>query len=607
MEGQSDSSPKPLLNPLDAAKDSRFPGKVHMNGPRRLETPKGWGRPDVLTASFSINLLSLALPIVILQVYDRILPNAALTSFAALMLGLCGVVVAEATLRIGRSYVMSWTGARFEHATAVAAFDKILSANVQEFEKEEPGSYLDRLQGLDGLREYYSGQAALVLVDLPYVILYVGLIWFIAGWLVLIPIGLLVVFAVFAMLVGHRMRSAMARRSETDERRYNFIIEALSGIHTIKSMAMEPAMQRRYERLQSQSAEAVYDLSRISSISQGLGSSFGQIAMVAIVCAGSFYVIDNTLTVGALAASTMLTGRALQPILRSMGLWTQFQGIRLARQRLEDVYALPAENRLARKPSADSAPEPFSGRIALDEVSFRYAEGFPLLLDKVSLDIEPGDAIGLTGDNGSGKSTVLSLIMGILRPTGGRILIDGKDTADIDPVTLRSQIGYMPQKGSLFRGTLLDNLTMFRDGEAIERAIDLSRAIGLEDVITRLPRGLDTRLAETSVETLPDGVRQRIVIVRALIDLPPIILFDNASASLDQVSDRQLATVLERYRGARTMIIVSHRPSLLRLCDRCYRIDEGGFNPFELTASAGLAPKQIPVPKPVALGGGGRG
>ena len=570
-----------------------------MDRPRQLETPKGWGRPDVLTASFSINLLSLALPIVILQVYDRILPNAAISSFTALILGLCGVVLAEAALRIGRSYIMSWTGAQFEHATATEAFDRIVSADVGTFEREEPGSYLDRLQGLDGLREYYSGQAALVLVDLPYVVLYIGLIWFIAGGLVVIPLILLAVFTGFAMLVGRSMREAMRRRSETDERRYNFIIEALSGIHTIKSMAMEPAMQRRYERLQSQSAEAVFDLTRISAISQGLGSTFGQIAMVAIVCAGSFLVIDNTLTIGALAASTMLAGRALQPILRSMGLWTQFQGVRLARQRLEHVFSLPAEVAVPAAPASVTAAPEFDGKIELQNVSFQFAEEQPLLLDDVSLKIEPGEAIGLTGDNGTGKSTVLSLIMGLLRPTTGRILIDDRDVAEMDPLSLRAQIGYMPQKGGLFRGTLLDNLTMFRDGEAIERAIDLSRAIGLEDVITRLPRGLDTRLGETSVETLPDGVRQRIVIVRALVGLPPIVLFDNASASLDQASDRRLSTVLERYRGARTLVIVSHRPSLLRLCDRCYRIADGKLNEFELPTAAVPAPKQITV----ALGG----
>ena len=574
-----------------------------MAGARRFDTPKGWGRPDVLAASFSINLLSLALPIVILQVYDRVLPNAALDSFSIMVIGLLGIVLVEAALRIGRSHIMSWIGARFEHATAVEAFDRVLTADIMQFEKDEPGSYLDRLQGLDSLRDYYSGQAALVLVDLPYVVLYVGLIWFIAGWLVVVPLVLLVVFTVFAIYVGTRLRDAMRRRSETDERRYNFIIEVLSGIHTIKSMAMEPVMLRRYERLQSQSAETVYDLSRISSISQGLGSSFGQVAMVAIVCIGAFAAVGGTLTIGGLAASTMLAGRALQPILRSMGLWTQFQAVRLARQRLDEVFEL--DGGLAATPNRPAVSgSGISGRITFEEVTFRYEEDGPPILDSLSLEVAPGEAVGLTGDNGCGKSTVLNLIMGILRPTDGRVLIDGTDIAEFDPVALRSAIGYMPQRGGVFRGTLLDNLTMFRDGEAIERAIDLSRAIGLDDVITRLPRGLDTRLGEASVETLPEGVRQRIVIVRALVGLPPIILFDNASVALDQASDRRLATVFERYRGARTMVMVSHRPSLLRICDRTLRLTAGKLEPFDLPESMAPVRKQIDTTGPIALGGG---
>jgi len=286
-----------------------------------------------------------------------------------------------------------------------------------------------------------------------------------------------------------------------------------------------------------------------------------------------------------------------------MGLWTQFQGIRLARQRLDDVFALKPETARPHAGPKISEPEPFSGKITLQNVSFQFADGMPLLLDDVSLELAPGDAIGVTGDNGTGKSTILGLIMGILRPTSGRVLIDDQDIAEMDPLSLRAQIGYMPQKGGVFRGTLLDNLTMFRDGEAIERAIDLSRAIGLEDVITRLPKGLDTRLGESSVETLPDGVRQRIVIVRALVGLPPIVLFDNASASLDQASDRRLSTVLERYRGARTMVIVSHRPSLLRLCDRCYRIQDGKLHVFDLPSNPAIVPKQITA----ASGAGGAG
>ena len=175
---------------------------------------------------------------------------------------------------------------------------------------------------------------------------------------------------------------------------------------------------------------------------------------------------------------------------------------------------------------------------------------------------------------------------GICRPSQGRVLIDDRDMTTIDPVALRAQIGHMPQSGALFRGTLLDNLTMFREGDVVERAIDLSQALGLDEVITRMPRGLDTRLGETTVDTLPDGVKQRIIMVRALVDQPQIILFDNANAALDQQSDQRLGILLQRYRGSRTMVIASHRPSLLRMCDRCYRVIDGQLHQIDIPRAA---------------------
>ncbi len=559
-----------------------------MSQRHKLSVPNGWSRIDVLTASFGINLLSLALPIVILQVYDRILPNAALDSFGIMVIGLCCVVLVEAALRVGRSYVMIWIGARFEHTAAVAAFDRILKADIGRFEREEAGTYVARLQGMDALREFYSGQAALVLVDLPFVAIYIGVIWFIAGWLVVIPVALLVCFAVLSLTIGARLRTAVKRRSQTDERRHNFIIETLSGVHTVKSMAMEPLMIRRHERLQAQSADAVYELSRLNSLSQGLGGAFSQIAMVAIVSIGSLSVIANTLTIGALAATILLTGRALQPVLRAMGLWTQFQGIRLARQRIDEIYALPLEDTTASEPNGPSGSRSptLIGAMTLDAVSFRYRDDGPAILDNVSLVIRSGEAIGITGDNGTGKSTIVNLMSGICRPSQGRVLIDDRDMTTMDPVALRAQIGHMPQSGALFRGTLLDNLTMFREGDVVERAIDLSQALGLDEVITRMPRGLDTRLGETTVDTLPDGVKQRIIMVRALVDQPQIILFDNANAALDQQSDQRLGILLQRYRGSRTMVIASHRPSLLRMCDRCYRVIDGQLHQIDIPRAA---------------------
>ncbi len=566
-----------------------------MTASPHIRTPLAWCRPDILAASFGVNLLGLALPIVILQVYDRILPNAATGTFTVLMLMLAGVVALEAILRILRSYIMSWSGARFEHRLSTDAFGRMLNADVVRFEMEAPGAYLDKLQGIDALREYYSGQAAATVVDTPFVLLFLALIWMIGGNLVLIPIGLLVVFVAVSWWIGQRLHAAIERRSSMDDRRYNFMIEALSSVHTVKSMAMEPLMLRRYERLQAQSAESVVEMSQLASMSQGLSQAFGQISMAAVVSIGCLAVVDNMLTVGALAASTMLTGRALQPTLRAMAMWNQYQSIRLARQRMGEILALPEE-----APGPRARPETLRGAIRVEGIEYQYTEASEPVLSGVDLEVGVGQAVGITGDNGVGKSTLLAVMAGLLRPTAGRVLLDGQDLADVDPAALRRQIAFMPQSGSLFQGTLLDNLTMFRDDESVEQAIDIAEQLGLDDVITRMPRGLETRLGDSAVETIPDGVRQRIVMVRALVGQPPVILFDDANAALDQQSDAALRGLLNRLKGSRTMVIVSHRPSLLRLCDRLYRLADGRLTACSVPdyATPNPAPAAVREPAP---------
>lgn len=560
----------------------------------QFTAPRGWARADVLTASLGVNILSLALPVVILQVYDRILPNQALDTFAILMWGLMGVIVVEGILRVGRSYIMGWVGAKFEHLASVAAFDRLLTVDINAYEKEAAGAYLDRMQSLDGLREFYSGQGAIAIVDLPFVVLFLALIYWIAGILVLIPIVLLVLFATISWVLGERMRAALRRRNTMDDRRYNFMIEAFGGIHTIKSMAMEPLMVRRYERLAHSSADSIVELAQLNASSQSLAAAFNQIAMVLIVAIGAVFVIQNEMTIGALAASTLLTGRALQPVLRAMGLWTQYQGVRLARDRIQGVYELPGELRGAERTQRPT----LTGRIRLENVGFRYSSDGEWLFRGINLEVGAGETVGLRGNNGIGKSTLVHVMLGMLPATEGQVYYDDQPVDRIDPITLRSQIGYMPQRGTLFQGSLIDNLTMFRDGEAIEHAIEIADTLGLREVIERLPRGLNTRLGDSAVESLPDGVRQRIVMARSLVGDPPIILFDDASAALDYQSDLQLKTVLERFHNNRTMILISHRPSLINICDHVFEITGTGLTPVERRGGGQMTVPPGPVGPP---------
>ncbi|MCG8017634.1 MAG: ATP-binding cassette domain-containing protein [Candidatus Thiodiazotropha sp. 'RUGA'] len=532
--------------------------------------PRGWRRPDVLLASLGINTLALAMPMVVLQVYDRIIPHQAMGTFMALMIGMLGVVILESMLRIFRSAILAWSGARFEHRESMDAMHQVLHTDTLAFNRETSGDYLTRLQSVEEINQFYSGQSMLLLMDFPFVILFLSLIWFISGELVQIPLFLLAIFAAVSILLGRQLHNALKARNITDSRRQNFLIEVLSGIHTVKSMAMEALMLRRYERLQAQSAESIRKLAHINSVVQGFGSTFSQVAMVSFVSFGSLSVISGDLTVGALAAGTMLTGRVLQPGLKAMGLWTQFQSVRLSLDRRQEIDQMPAEIS-----GEYDGPEPLRGDIRVDSIHFRYPGQEQWLLEDLSLEVPAGGSVGITGNNGTGKSTLISIMTGFMHPQQGDVLLDGRNIKAYRQEFLRQQIGFMPQHGMLYEGTILENMTLFREGEAIDQAMELSRELGLGEIIARMPDGLDTQIGGSAVNSLSEGVRQKIVMVRSLIGHPNIILFDDANANFDIKNDAKLMALIKKMKGSRTLVIVSHRPSFLRICDKQFELRDG--------------------------------
>ena len=546
---------------------------------RQMTRPPALG-PPLMLASLAINVLSLALPLVILQVYDRILPNTAQATLLFLIIGLAVVLLLDGVLRVARSYIGGWEAARFEHMTGCAAVNRILATDVRNFEKDAPGVHLDRLNAVDMLRDYHAGQAKLLIADLPFIALFLGLMWLIAGDLVLVPIGLLLLLFAAALAVGHLLRQAVQERAELDDRRYNFIIEVLSGMATVKGLAMEGLLQRRYERLQENGAASTYRTTFLSNLAQGVGSFFSSLAMVSVAAVGATYVIAGELSIGALAACTLLAGRAIQPPLRALGLWTQLQNVQVARERLDTLFELPMEDEQARRDMMR-----IDGAIELKNVSFRYDEDGPLLLDGIDLKIGAGEIIGISGGTGHGKSTLLMLILKALAPSSGQVLIDGLDIANCDVTSLRRQIAYLPQSAVLFQGTILDNLTLFRGRDALGPGLQAAELLGLDKLIHGLPAGYDTRVGDGANNELPTGTKQAIAMARALAGSPRIILFDEANSALDSKSDARLKEALLSLKGGPTMVLISHRPSLLALATRVYDLADGKLVPRAQDAS----------------------
>lgn len=558
--------------------------------------PAGWRRPDVILTSLCINLLALALPILILQVYDRIIPNASLSTMGFLIFGVSMAIVLEVSLRIVRAGIINQIGARFEHRTSLEAFDRILRSDMSAYENESPAAYLENMKGISSIRDFYLGQVALLLVDLPFVLIFLALIWFIAGPLVVIPLVLLTGLVFVSTWIGMKLKTALEQRVETDKRRYDFLIELLGGIHTVKSMAMEFVMLRRYERLQGKSAETICELSRLNAIGQSVSSAFSQATIVCVVGLGCLLVVNQTMTMGGLAACTMLAGRVLQPILKTIGIWNKFQSIQLAEERFAKLANLTLEQEGVRE-EIDLE----RGSIELKDVTFRYGDGQEPLFENLSLKVNPGEMIGITGDNSCGKSTLLHIITGIVKPESGRILIDDRDITAYDTSYLRSQMGLIPQIGDLFNGTLIENLSMFQDGPHRERALEISEKIQLTNFVARLPNGLDTKVGEGSINNFPKGVQQRIVFARALNNDPKIVLFDNANTGMDMQSDKDVSEALCEMKGKKTLIVVSHRPSLLAKCDAVYAIRHKGLRKVKLkSAPPPQAATSLRKPDPTA-------
>ena len=532
-------------------------------------------RFDVFFAAFWTNVLSLALPVVILQVYDRVIPNGSLNSLVLFVAGLGCVLVVDAILNLVRSYLTAWCSARVQHVLGCAAVRRMLETDIKSLEAEGPGARLQRLRSIDNLRSFYAGQEIHLLIDLPFAFLFIGLIAMVAWQLAAVQLAVIAVLVGAAVLSGLALRRSLERRSRTDEQRHNFVIEVLNGIHTIKSIGAEALMARRYERLQSSSAETTYWVALFSAIARIIGATFSQMTIVVVGAYGSTLVMDGRISVGALAACTFLAGRAAQPLLRALGVWTQFQNVRIAREQVRAIFDLPTDDR-----DDVAVGHAIGGSLRLEGVSFGYGADHGGVLDDVSLEIEPGEAIGITGNNGAGKTTLLWLLLGLLKPNGGRVLMDGIDVRRHDPAMLRRHVAYLPQNGVLFQGTILENLTMFEASRA-ERAKQIAAQLGLAEIVGRLPKGYDTILNDSPDEGLPVGVRQRIAIARALVPLeePRLIVFDEANGYLDQASDELFRRLLVDLRGHCTLVLASHRPSYLALADRVYVLRNGKLQP----------------------------
>jgi subfamily B ATP-binding cassette protein HlyB/CyaB len=526
---------------------------------------------EVLLASFFLQLFALLTPLFFQVVIDKVLVHKGLMTLHVLAIGMLAIVIFEVVLGGLRTYVFSHTTSRIDVGLGAQLFNHLLRLPIAYFESRQVGSTVARVRELESIREFLTSSTVTLVIDLFFTIVFIIVLFFYSTtltWVVLASIPLYVVLSIFITpVIRGRLHEKFNRGAENQA----FLVETINGIETVKAMAVEPAMQRRWDEQLAGYVKASFKASNLGNIAGQVASFVNKVTMIAILWFGTQLVIDGSLTIGQLIAFNMMAGRVNGPLLRLVQMWQQFQQAGISVQRLGDVLNAPPEP--SYNPNRTTLPQ-LAGQVTFDKVVFRYRPGGQEILRNISFAVAPGQVIGLVGRSGSGKSTIAKLIQRLYVPESGRVLIDGVDLAQIDPVWLRRQVGVVLQENFLFNRSIRDNIALSDPGMPIERVVDAAKMAGAHEFILELQDGYDTLVGEHGAN-LSGGQRQRIAIARTLVTNPRILIFDEATSALDYESEHIIQQNMARICKGRTVFIIAHRLSTVRHANRIMVIEKG--------------------------------
>lgn len=531
----------------------------------------------IYAASAVVNILALALPLSILQIYDRVLPNAAFDTLTVLIVGLFCVILIDSVLKYMRSFVANWAAASFTHKLSIRALSKMLTSAPSEFNRVTPSEHLERLGAISGLGNHLGGQSRLVAIDILFIPIFAGVIMLVGGSIFLVMLVLFALFGSFAIRRTVDLNKVIAAREQMDSRKNDFFIEILRAMQTVKAHAMEPLIMRRFERLQSAASVITKRLVEHTGSSQTHNAMYTALSVVAIVGVGALLVFNGRLTIGALACCMLLSSQLLQPLMRSLSAWNEAQLAKHRRGRIAEIFEDEEESHTPDTNPANLlfAEKPVPQPVTFANVTIQRGDAAPLFRN-LNLSISAGAMIALRGVDGSGRTSLLRALMGDVAVIDGEIKV-GDTRIPTDP-TERSQtaVRYVAPTPTVFRGTIIENLTLFGAISA-KTALTASKLIGLDDQVVRLPLGYDTLLKSAAGRDIPTATAQRICIARAIATNPSVLIFDDANTLLDMSGERQFGEALRSLRGSITIILATHRPSLIRNADTVYDVVDGGL------------------------------
>lgn len=535
---------------------------------------------SLLLCTLAINILSLALPVMTLQVYDRILPNPGTGTLSVLITGVCLAICLEAILRLTRAYIIGRAGASYEHMISCKSMQKVLNANLAKMDNFGIGEHLHRMGSVGKLRDFYNGHSLTVLFELIFAPIFLVLIYYIGGPIVLVPSLILTVFIGVSLWEGHALRNVLQQREKTDDQRFNFLIESLEGIHSLKAFAIEPLFQRRYEKYEENSTHANYNVSQQTSSAFNAASVFSHLMVASVISTGAWFVLNGLMTTGGLIAVLLLSGRIMQPVQRALVLWTRYQDFLIAKDHVKHIMNTPQREMIPHNGLYNTLAE---GKLEIENISFKHKSQDEEIIRKLSLHVSPGEYILIDGEHGSGKTTLLNLITGIYPPDNGNILVDEQDINSYEPETLVKHIGHLRTTPVIFRGTIRENITCFGQTDE-EQAKEVAALLDINKEIAKLPAGFDTFLSGTHSDNIHLAIKQRIAITRVLAAKPRIILFDNADRGLDKTGYQVVYSLMARLKGKATFIIITDDQNIRSLADHRYQLKNGTLRAEQILA-----------------------
>ncbi|WP_184037557.1 type I secretion system permease/ATPase [Chitinivorax tropicus] len=524
---------------------------------------------EILGVSLALQLFALVTPMFFQVVMDKVLVHQGYSTLAVISVGLVVVAVFDVLLGGLRNYVFAHTTNRIDVELGARLFRHLLALPLSYFTHRRVGDSVARVRELENIRNFLTGQAMTSILDLAFIVVFLAVMTVYSGWLTLVVVASLPCYLLISMAITPSLRARLDEKFARGADSQAFLVESVSGIETVKALAVEPQFTQRWDKQLAAYVAASFRVVVLGTLGQQSVQLINKLVTVAIMWFGANMVIEGSLTVGQLVAFNMLAGHVAAPIIRLAQLWQEFQQVGISMQRLGDIL-----NTRTEIPQSRQALASIHGQIQFEGVSFRYKADAPEVIRDLNLSIHPGEIIGIVGRSGSGKSTLTKLLQRLYVPERGHVRIDGIDLALADPAWLRRQVGVVLQENLLFNRSIRDNIALTNPGLPLDTVIEAAKLAGAHDFICALPEGYDTVVGEHGTG-LSGGQRQRIAIARALVMNPRVLIFDEATSALDYESERVIQDNMQAICQGRTVLIIAHRLSAVRIADRIIAMDRG--------------------------------